>query len=231
MPDITPTYGGNSTSFLNAYSEQEFSNDLGQDQFLAMLVTQMNYQDPMSPMDSQQMAAQLAQFTSVEQLTQINTNLEDSLTAQLLMNQSLNNTLSAQLMGLEVEASNEVVVLDDGEATSIMYDLPSNASEVTITIYDSDGIEIDSSVLGAQPIGEHTYEWDGKNSQGVMQNDGQYYFEVTATTAEGNDLAVEQYIVGIIDGVTYEQGQAVLMMGNLPVYLPNVTGLNLPPEG
>ena len=231
MPEIIPTYGGNATSFLNSYSEQELSNDMGQDQFLAMLVTQMNYQDPMEPMDSQQMASQLAQFTTVEQLTQINENLQDSLDAQLLMNQSLNNTMSAQLMGLEVNATNEIVMLEDGETTSIMYELPNNSTDVTITIYNSDGEVVQTNELGVKSIGDYTYEWDGKNDQGSIQNDGLYIFEVTAKSTEGNDLAVEQYALGIVTGVTYEEGQAVLMMGTLPIYLPNVTGLNLPPEG
>ena len=172
MPEIIPTYGGNATSFLNSYSEQELSNDMGQDQFLAMLVTQMNYQDPMEPMDSQQMASQLAQFTTVEQLTQINENLQDSLDAQLLMNQSLNNTMSAQLMGLEVNATNEIVMLEDGETTSIMYELPNNSTGVTITIYNSDGEVVQTNELGVKSIGDYTYEWDGKNDQGSIQNDG-----------------------------------------------------------
>lgn len=229
---VVPTYGANSTSFINSYSQQNTaSSELNQDQFLSMLVAQMSYQDPLAPMDSQQFAAQLAQFTSVEQLVQMNASLDASLEAQLLMNQAVNNTMSAQLMGLNVEAINETVVLDDGESTPIMYELPGTATTVTVTIYDDDGSVVKTEVLGMQPAGEHTYEWDGTNDLGVSVNNGEYTFEVTAATSEGNSLQVDQFITGIITGVIYEDGSAVLKIGNLPVYLSNVTALNLPDEG
>lgn len=232
MP-IEQTYGANSTSFLNSLTAQgaTASSEIGQDEFLAMLVAQMSYQDPLSPLDSQQFAAQLAQFTSVEQLVQMNSSLDASLQAQMLMNQSVNNTMSAQLMGLEVEASNEIVIKENGETTPIMYKLPGNAANVTVTIYDADGGVVSTEVLGMKPAGEYTYQWDGKNDLGVTVNDGQYTFEVSAVTGEGNNLQVNQYISGIVTGVVYENGSAVLKVGNLPVYLPNVTALNLPDEG
>jgi flagellar basal-body rod modification protein FlgD len=196
-----------------------------------MLVTQLNYQDPLDPMDSQAFAAQLAQFTSVEQLTQINQNLEESLQSQMLLNQSINNTLASQLIGLEVEATNNLVQLDNGETTPIMYNLPGNADNVTVTIYDVQGEMVNTYELGAQLMGEHTFEWDGKNSVGATVPEGQYSFAVSAETVEGNALSVEQFITGVVTGVTYQEGQAVLMIGNLPVYLPNVTALNQPEEG
>ena len=231
MP-VIETYGANSTSFLNSLASQEnATNEMGQDQFLAMLVAQMNYQDPMSPMDSQQFAAQLAQFTTVEQLTQMNQSLEASLEAQMLMNQSVNNTMSAQLMGLEVVADNDLVILEDGESSEMMYELPSNASSLTVTIYDGDGSVVRTEEIGATPAGEYTYEWNGKNDAGVTVNDGQYTFEISAESSEGFALAVDQYIIGLVTGVTYENGSAVLKVGDLPVYLPNVTALNLPDEG
>ena len=204
---------------------------MGQDDFLMMLVAQLNYQDPMNPMDSQAFAGQLAQFTSVEQLMAINQNLQTSLEAQMLLNQSISNTMNAQLIGLEVEATNEIVQFYDGEATPIMYNLPGAAETVTITITNDDGNVVRTVNLDPQSAGDQTYIWDGNNNTGASVPEGDYTFSVTATASEGNELQVEQFITGIITGIAYEEGQAVLQIGDLPVYLPNVTALNTPEEG
>jgi flagellar basal-body rod modification protein FlgD len=228
---INQTYGANGTGMLNSIGSAGDNTVMGQDDFLAMLVTQLSYQDPLSPMDSQQFAAQLAQFTTVEQLTSINQNLQDSLQAQMLLNQSINNSMSAQLIGLDARALNETIVLDDGEATPIMYNLSGNATVVSIKIYDEDGAEVKSVTLAGQPIGDHTYEWDGTNNVGAALPEGQYTFTVTAETSEGNSLEVEQFITGLITGVQYSGGSAQLMMGNLPILLANVSQLSQPDEG
>lgn len=231
MPDVIPTYGPNSTSYMNQPGSSSGTGAIGQDQFLQLLVTQLNYQDPLDPMNSQAFAAQLAQFTSVEQLISINSTLRESIQAQMLLNQSINNTLSAQLIGLEVKAENDIVMLEDGEATPIMFNLPSGAESVTITINDSSGNTVWTENLSGQEAGDHTYEWDGRNRQGSVLPEGEYTFTVTAKSAEGNNLKVRQFIQGIITGIEYEGGQAVLKVGNLPVYLPRVYGLNTPEGG
>jgi flagellar basal-body rod modification protein FlgD len=204
---------------------------MGEDDFLLMLVTQLNYQDPMDPLDSQAFAAQLAQFTSVEQLISINQNLQDSLTAQMLLNQSISNTMNAQLIGMEVTASNEIVQYNDGQTTPIMYNLPGTAQTVTITIKDENGAEVRTINLGTQSAGDHTYTWDGNNNNGIPAPEGDYTFTVTASASEGNQLAVQQFITGIITSITYDEGQAVLQIGDLPVYLSNVTALAQPGQG
>ncbi len=231
MPEVIPTFGSNSTSYLNQTGSSTGSSTIDQNQFLTLLVTQLNYQDPLDPMDSQAFAAQLAQFTSVEQLISINSNLQESLNAQMLLNQSINNTLSAQLIGMEVEADNEIVQWKDGEATPIMYNLPSAADTVTVTISDSEGNVVRVENLNGQSAGEHTYEWDGRNQNGAALPEGDYTFTVTATSVEGNSLAVKQFIKGLITGVNYEDGQAVLRVGGLPIYLGNVYGLGMPGGG
>lgn len=231
MPVIQQTYGANSTNIMNTLTGNGGDTIMDQDDFLAMLVTQLNYQDPMSPMDSTQFASQLAQFTMVEQLTAINQNLQVSLEAQMLLNQSVNNTLAAQLIGLQVEATNDIVYLNDEGASAIMYNLPSSANSVTIEIYDEDGTLVATENLGSQPAGEHTYQWDGLDNSGASLPLGEYTFEVTAENSSGNQLMVEQFISGIITGIAYEDGLAVIMMGDLPITLSNVTSLNMPDEG
>ena len=230
MP-ITPTYGANSTVIQNAAASQPNDGVMGENDFLNMLVAQLNYQDPMNPMDSQQFAAQLAQFTSVEQLTSINQNLQYSTNLQLLLNQSISNTMNAQLIGIEATAVNDIVMYEDGAASPIMYNLPGVSQYTTLKIYNSDGTVVKSEELGPLSVGDHSYTWDGKNNLGAAVPEGEYTFEITAKSAEGNDLAVEQFIVGIITGIEYQDGNAVFKIGEVPINLSNVTELNQPPEG
>ena len=230
MP-IAPTYGPNSTNIQNAVSATPSDGVMNQDDFLNMLVAQLNYQDPMNPMDSQQFAAQLAQFTVVEQLASINDNLQYSTELQVLLNQSISNTMNAQVIGLEVNASNDIVMFEEGEASPIMYELPGSSVSTTVTIYDSDGDIVKTEELGQLSVGDHSYTWDGTNNTGATVPEGEYTFEITAESAEGNSLAVEQFIIGVITGIEYEDGSAVFKVGNVPINLSNVNGLNLPPEG
>lgn len=230
MP-ITPMFGANSTTIQNAAASQPNDGVMGENDFLNMLVAQLNYQDPMSPMDSQQFAAQLAQFASVEQLTSINQNLQYSTELQMLLNQSISNTMNAQLIGLEATATNDIVMYNEGEASQIMFNLPGVSTYTTLKIYDSDGDLVKSEELGPMSVGDHSYTWDGKNNSGATVPEGEYTFEITAKAAEGNDLAVEQFITGIITGIEYEDGNAVFKIGEVPINLSNVTELNQPPEG
>ena len=230
MP-IAPTFGANSTNIQNAVSNTPDDGVMGQDDFLNMLVAQLNYQDPMNPMDSQQFAAQLAQFSSVEQLASINQNLQYSTDLQLLLNQSISNTMNAQLIGLEAHATNEIVMFDEGEASPIMFELPGTSVETTLTIYDSDGDIVKTEELGPMSVGDHSYTWDGTNNVGATVPEGEYTFEIEAASAEGNALQVEQYLSGIITGIEYDEGAAIFKIGNVTINLSNVTSLSQPPEG
>ncbi|MBC8204195.1 flagellar hook assembly protein FlgD [bacterium] len=232
MPTINPlTNSAYSVSQSSSSSQQGGNSIMGQDQFLKMLVVQMSYQDPMNPMDSQQFASQLAQFTSVEQLLSINENLEASLSAQLMLNQSISNTMAAGLIGNEAKALNTIVNLEDDAASPIQYELAGNADSVQLEIYDSDGNLVYSEILGAQLAGEHEFQWNGNNSTGASMPDDTYTFSVTAETNSGYNIAVEQFIEGLITGVNYELGQALLTIGNVQVSLADVMELNMPSEG
>ncbi|HEX7343747.1 MAG TPA: flagellar hook capping FlgD N-terminal domain-containing protein, partial [bacterium] len=127
---------------------------MGQMDFLQLLMIQLSYQDPMSPMDSQEFASQLAQFSQLEQLTQMNQNMGLSMQTNLILAQSVNNTMAATMIGKEVLAYGNEVELVEGEEATLHYDLNGAAQNVTITIQDSAGATVRTIEAGPQSSGD-----------------------------------------------------------------------------
>ncbi|MFQ5705946.1 MAG: flagellar hook assembly protein FlgD [bacterium] len=201
---------------------------LGKDDFLRILVSQLRNQDPINPIKSEEFAAQLAQFSSVEQLQNINANLENSIQTNLLLNQAINNTMATTLIGKNVKAFGNAVSLADGESVGLHYSLSSPAENVTIQIMDSNGTVVRTVELKGQAQGEQTFEWDGKDAEGNVLADGKYTFAINATDGNGDGVAATTFISGVIDGIKYENGSALLLLGDLEVNLSDVVEISTP---
>lgn len=185
------------------------SHELGQEDFLTLLIEQLKNQDPLNPIDSVEFSAQLAQFASLEQLFTMNDSL--SSIEETLYSQGQDDIL--QLIGKTVKASDNTILIKDNTVSSGSYILEAGA-DVTISIYDSNGSEIWSIYQGWQEAGEHDVEWDGRDSSGEMLEEGTYTFEVSAKDADGNSVTANTYITGEVTGVTYEYGDPYLMIGD-----------------
>jgi len=190
--------------------------ELGRDEFLTLLIAQLKYQDPLSPMESTEFTAQLAQFNSLEQLFEVNENLAGI--QQILYNQDKENLL--ELIGKTVKASDNTILIDAGSIVSGSYTLEEGA-DVTISIYDSNGYEIRRLQPGRQDAREHDVAWDGRDNSGEIVEDGIYTFEVTARDEAGNYVAVNTYISGEVTGVTYQYGIPYLMIGDILISTNN----------
>ena len=151
-------------------------NILGKDDFLTLLVTQLQHQDPLNPQDSTEFTAQLAQFSSLEQLGNVNDNLEY---LKLAMS-SANNTEAVSLIGKQIIAAGNSIQLDDGAGVACNFELAGDTSAVAVNIYDTNGNFIRAFEGGALNAGAHALEWDGKDSEGKSVPDGAYTFEVLA---------------------------------------------------
>ena len=144
------------SSSKSATSATTSSSTLGKDDFLQLMITQMKYQDPLDPMDNTQYASQLAQFSSLEQMSNINTNLTTSLNAQYALNQSINNSMSASMIGKDVKVSStDLTVTKDQKSIDFGYDLAANAKSSTLTITNSAGKVVKSVDLTEVAQGEH----------------------------------------------------------------------------
>jgi flagellar basal-body rod modification protein FlgD len=221
------------TQYINAASTASStpssaagSTDLDKDAFLQLLVTQLQYQDPLNPMENTEFIAQLAQFSSLEQLTNVNKNLE--IGAELT--QSVNNALLTNLIGKDIKAMGSTISLSDQGATSVSYDLSAD-SEVQITITDGDGDVVRTIDAGSQDAGTQEYTWDGLTDSGEAASEGEYQVEVKTVSSEGTNTSLTTYVFGLVTGVQFEDGSPVLYLGDLAITPSQVVAITEHSDG
>jgi len=195
---------------------------LGKDDFLKMLIAQMKNQDPMNPMDSTQYAAQLAQFSSLEQLQNLNTSMTQSINANLTLTQSINNTLASTLIGKDVKIGSSTISNSGQSSVNLGYTLPSNAASASASIYDSMGNvvkTIDSIPIAA---GDHQLSWNFTDNNGNSLADGDYTFQISAKDSSGNDITADPFTTGTISGIKFSSSGTQLMINNAAYQLSDV---------
>ena len=199
---------------LGTYSESAPTytspeKELGRDQFLTLLIAQLKNQDPLNPLESADFTAQLAQFSSLEQLFGINESLDGI--EEAVAARASDNVLD--YIGKSVKTLDNSIFVKNGTTESNVYELE-DAADVAISIRDDEGLEIRTIYAGWQDAGEHELIWDGKDSQGSVVGDGVYTFELEATDEEGFIVPYDTYLVGEVTGVTYYGGDPFLMVGD-----------------
>jgi flagellar basal-body rod modification protein FlgD len=195
---------------------------LGKDDFLRLLTVQLQNQDPLTPMENSELVAQLAQFSSLEQLENINANLQNNLDLNLLLTQVLNNTAAAGLIGKQVVASGDQVVLGETGSADMAFDLAGDSASVRITIKDEAGDVVKTIDAGSMDTGRNWVTWDGTDEAGHQVLQGDYTFSVEALDADGNTVTSTSLVIGEVAGVRYEDGQALLLIGETEVSIGNI---------
>jgi len=198
------------------------SNELGKDDFLQMLITQLRHQDPMDPMKDQDFIAQLAQFSSLEQMHNMNDNLSDNLTWNHLLSQTINNTMATSLIGKEIQATGNEAYLPEDGSTECHFRLGAYADTVSISVFDGSGAQVAKYEMNKLGEGDQVFEWDGRTINGERAQPGTYKFEISAVDSLGKDITVTPYKLGIVDGVQYVDGQAYLVVNGSQVSLGDV---------
>lgn len=197
---------------------------LGKDEFLKLLVTQMRYQDPLSPMDNAQFTAQLAQFSSLEQLFEVNSNLS-------ALGQSQGPAAMAGVngfIGREILARGDGAVLGEEGDASIQFSLDGPAESVSVLIQGTDGSTIGALSLGALPGGEQEAAWDGQDATGTRMPAGTYRFAVVAQDAVGASVAARTEVRGVVQGALYDGDTSYLVVGDRQVALSDVVAVKEP---
>ncbi len=164
--------------------------------FLTLLTTQLQNQDPLSPVDTSQFTQQLVSFSEVEQQIQTNTNL-----TQLIQLQNTNEAIAATpLVGQAIEYNSPTAPLNNG-AADFSYTLPSTASSVNLMVSDASG-NVVYSTTGNTAAGQHDFQWNGQTSAGVQMPDGgQYTLSVVAADTSKNPIQATVTSFGMVDGV------------------------------
>ena len=197
---------------------------LGKEDFLNLLITQLQNQDPLNPTDSTEFTAQLAQFSSLEQLSNVNGNLEQLQNFQA----STNNSQAVSLLGKEITASGNFLQLSDGEPIGCDFSLGRGAAEVVVNIYDSTGEFV--KAFGSEDLaaGRHTLVWDGTDRNGNPAKDGNYTFEILAADANDKNVNVTAFFTGTVDTVTFENNTPFLISGGQKIALGDVIQVAAP---
>jgi len=194
------------------------SNILGKDDFLNLLVTQLQHQDPLNPMKSAEFTSQLAQFSSLEQMSNVNKNLE----VLQLYQASINNSQAVDFIGKTIKALGNSMGVSDGVADQVHFELAENASDTIIHIYDSDKKLVKTIQAGGLNAGEQSVEWDATDNDGNKVPDGSYTFEVVATDTGGNPVSAKTLITATVSGVSFKNGTTYLMAGNQEIPIGSV---------
>ena len=206
------------TSIDNSKTVTKMANDdsaLGKDDFLKLLIAQLSAQDPLDPMGAQDFSAQLAQFSGLEQMTNVNSNLE---ILQKLQTAS-QNTSSLNLIGKTVESYGNAFSHSANSSETLSYSLASDAESVRIDIFDIAGSQIDTVNLGSQTQGKNTASWDGFDKHGKPLPAGTYSFTVKAENQAGATITVDTFSSGLVSDVVFGEDEtyAIVNGKELPI--------------
>ena len=207
----TSNVGSSTTSAVNQALQNGSASaaDL-QNQFLTMLVTQMNNQDPLNPLDNSQLTSQLAQISTVSGLQTMNTTL-----TQLLQQTAASRAMdSASLIGKTVMVPGSAVSVSGGVPGQIGVDIPSTADSVTVQVLDASGNVVRTIDMKGQTAGVKDVAWDGKNDQGNAVADGDYSFKVAAT-ANGKDVLPVALVYGKVQAISGDSSGVLVDLGNV----------------
>ncbi len=176
-------------------------NEVGKDQFLQLLVTQLQNQDPLDPMKNEDFAVNLAQFSQLEQLVDINNKTSASSGTDI--------STMASYLGHQVLLGDSTVTSKGGSAGQVSFELDGDAKNVTLELLDKNGVVKETHELGELKAGDQTVNLDGLNVA-----NGEYTVKVSALTAAGIKTTPAVYASGIVSGFVPGPEPVLLINGN-----------------
>jgi flagellar basal-body rod modification protein FlgD len=217
MTTIAPTSTTPATDPTQSAAQQQLAGNF--DTFLTLLTTQLQNQDPLNPMDSNQFTQQLVEFSQVEQ--QINTN--DNL--KTLISQGTNQTgaYAVSYLGKTVTVTNGNAPLTNGQA-AWNYNLAATATQTILTVTDSNGQTVFTGA-GETTAGVHNFTWNGTSNTGATLPNGTYKLTVSAAAADGSSVQSQVSSTGVVSQVDMTSGTPQLMIGPMEIPLSDVSGV------
>jgi flagellar basal-body rod modification protein FlgD len=201
-PLPTSSSSGSSGSTLSSTTDATLAGNF--QTFLTLLTTQLQNQNPLDPLDTNQFTQQLVQFASVEQ--QLKTN--DQLTTLVSLQQTAQSTQALTFVGKTAVVDGSTAALTNGSATWEL-GAPTNAN-VTISIANSTGQTVFTGSYGVNAGNNQPFTWDGRGNDGTQWPDGKYKLTATATDTAANSVAVSTQIQGVVDSVDLTQSPPLL---------------------
>jgi flagellar basal-body rod modification protein FlgD len=198
-------------------------SELDKNAFLQLLVTQLRNQDPLSPLQPHEFAAQLAQFSSVEQLSQLNQSVAQQIQDGQLQMLLSKTSFSASLMGRRVVAVGDQVDVPESGRAKVRIEVGGTGGHGVLVLKDSNGKEVSRRDLGNLPPGRQTLELPA----GLPA--GSWHYSVQVTGAKDAQVPVTTYTSGVVDAVFFRDGGIVLKVGSIELSLDDLAEIESAP--
>jgi flagellar basal-body rod modification protein FlgD len=211
----------------NAQKTQGAGVQLAEDfnQFLILLTTQLQNQDPLNPMDSSEFTNQLVQFSQVEQAINTNQKLDDLVSMQL----GSISSVALGYVGLDINYLSAEMTYDGAKPVKVSYALEQEAFSAKINILDEKGQLVFSKTVD-KSAGAHEFVWNGEHSGGGAVESGTYAVSIDALDSEGNKIDTSTVVSGRVRGIESQNGMVFLLVGKRAVPLGQVINATLPEE-
>ena len=198
-------------------------NAMGKDEFMKLLTFQLQNQDPMNPMDQSKFTGELAQFSQLEQLTNLNKKFDEG-----NKNQGIQDKFyAASFVGKKVVTNGSSINLkENGEESDILFKLNGDAAKVLVRVLDQKNNIVGEIWKDGMSQGSHQVTWDGVNLDGSVAGKGQYTAMVKAWDMNGQEIVTKTEATGIVSSVNFDQGEPVLTVNGQKVYLRDVASFH-----
>lgn len=214
---LTGNAGISPAATKNAAEEQKA-------QFLTLLVTQLRYQDPLNPMQGTEFTQQLAMFSSLEQLININ----KSLGKLGGMETAFAQGQAVGMLGKQVLAEGNTVTVTGGTASNLAFSLDQASTDTMVNVFGPDGALVGVFDAGNRGAGLHTIAFPAVDQQGNPMQDGTYTFSVLAFATDGKPIQAKTFSSGIVQGVKFAQDGTLLTVGTKDIPLSSVVQITEP---
>ncbi|MDP3814398.1 flagellar hook assembly protein FlgD [Pseudomonas sp.] len=207
------TVGDVSGSLLDQYqikNQSSANKELGKNEFLNLLVAQLNNQNPLEPQGNGEFIAQLAQFSQVEGIEKLNTSMGSLLSGY----QSSQALQASSMVGRKVIIPTDKAVVDTSESFKASLLLPTSSSNVYVNVYDRAGTAVSRINMGEQAAGNVSFIWDGKDASGNLLPPGTYKFEAQASY-QGETKGLQTMLPANVDSVTLGGSELMLNLAGL----------------
>jgi flagellar basal-body rod modification protein FlgD len=222
--NIESIYAGLGLTRADDKEEGRSSNELAQEDFLKLMVTQLTHQDPFQPMENGDFLAQIAQFSSVSGLDKLNDSFS-ALSASMTSNQAMQ---AGALVNREVLVQRDYGLLPQGGLMNMAVDLPANAGDVVLTVKNGVGAVLKEINLGTQTKGRLEFSWDGSMDNGEYAPPGVYSIS-TEAVMDNENMTLPTLVTARVESVslgTAEQGLTLNLDGLGPVAFDDIAQIH-----
>ncbi|MEE2718135.1 MAG: flagellar hook assembly protein FlgD [SAR324 cluster bacterium] len=198
------------------------NRELGKQDFLNLLMTQLANQDPTDPMKPEQMMQQMASLGTVEQLQNLNAQTQQVIGLQ----KQIARASASSLLGRDVEVGSTNLSVQSGVTQPVSFKLQGDAEQVAVHVFAPEGDLVRRVDLKARGMGEHQFVWDGLDGDGDTMPDGSYRFDVVAKTADNGEVPVAISKTGTVAGVRFDSEQPLVQINGEWIVADKIMGMS-----